>query len=812
VPSNIDVESSARAAESDADFYQKLVELSPDVVCIHVAGTIVYVNQAGLDFMHASSLDQVLGRSILDFVHPDYQPVVSQRQQVMGETGAAVPRIEERFVGIDGTVVDGEVAAVPFTYRGKAATLVVIQDVTQRKRIEDDLARSRDQLQVILQTVNDGITVQAASGELIYANAAAARIIGFPSVEALLSTPLTEMMHHFEMVDEAGNPVPVEALPGRQVLMGMPTAEAVLGSRILETGERRWSLVKAAPILDEQGTVTSVVNVFQDITQRTRRLAEEQTARTAAETAQRRSAFLAEAGNVLASSLDYEVTLASVARLAVAEIADWCVVDVIQPDGTPERVVAAHADPAREEWAREVVRRYPPDERSATEAVRAALQPVLMPDVSDEVLVSAARDEDHLRILRELGMRSLITVPLNARGKLLGSITFILAESGRKYGPDDLTFAQELAQRAALAVDSAWLYRESVRVAAEREAILAHMVEGIAITDAAGRVIFANRASERMVGAIPLGESVEEYAEIFQFLQLDGSPYPTDQLPLARAMRGEVCIGVRWRVIGPSGQNLVIQGSAAPVKDDAGSLLGAVLTFRDITSEFELEQQKDGFLSLVSHELRTPVTVIQGFVQLMQRELQGTDERTQRRLRTVGLKVSQLTTLINDLLDLSRIESGRLECICLPLDYWVTLESVCDEMRTLRSDRIIKLHAPRDLQVVGDALRLRQVLVNLIDNAFKYGPEGTEVTITVEEDGDTVTTYVCDEGPPLPVEVRDTVFDRFYRGAQKYAEGLGIGLYISRGIIEAHGGRIWVADDDHSSFAFSLPVPKSLQP
>ena len=118
---------------------------------------------------------------------------------------------------------------------------------------------------------------------------------------------------------------------------------------------------------------------------------------------------------------------------------------------------------------------------------------------------------------------------------------------------------------------------------------------------------------------------------------------------------------------------------------------------------------------------------------------------------------------------------------------------------------------PSSISIVGDAIRLRQVLVNLIDNAFKYGPPGTEVTITVEDERTSVATFVCDEGPPLPLPERERIFDRFYRvpfSPEARAGGLGIGLYISRGIVEAHGGRIWVADEDHSSFAFSLRKPE----
>ncbi len=228
----------------------------------------------------------------------------------------------------------------------------------------------------------------------------------------------------------------------------------------------------------------------------------------------------------------------------------------------------------------------------------------------------------------------------------------------------------------------------------------------------------------------------------------------------------------------------------------------------DLTDKLELEHQKVEFLSFVAHELRTPVTVIQGYVQLLRRQLRGADEATQRKLQAIERGTSQLSAVISDVLDLSRIQTGRLEYHFNRLDYAAVVRSVTEEMTVLHPERTITMVSPPSVVVLGDEARLRQVLINLIDNALKYGPGESPVRIAVEVAGTgTVTTYVRDEGPPLPPADRERVFERFYRlpSDRAHAEGLGIGLYISRGIIEALGGRIWIADDDHSSFAFSLP-------
>ena len=177
--------------------------------------------------------------------------------------------------------------------------------------------------------------------------------------------------------------------------------------------------------------------------------------------------FLGEAGAILAASLDYETTLANVARLAVPRVADWCGVDVLDEDGDIRHVVVAHTDPAKVDMAVEHQRRYPvdPNEETGVPNVLRTGQPEVYPEITDEMLVEGARDEEQLEMLRELGMRSVMIVPMAARGRMLGALSFVSAETGRQFGDRDLAFAQELAGRCALAVDNSRLYSERAHIA-----------------------------------------------------------------------------------------------------------------------------------------------------------------------------------------------------------------------------------------------------------------------------------------------------------------------------------------------------------
>jgi PAS domain S-box-containing protein len=198
-----------------------------------------------------------------------------------------------------------------------------------------------------------------------------------------------------------------------------------------------------------------------------------------AQAAERRATFLAEATTLLSSSLDYEKTLEAVAHAAVPWVADWCGVDILGEDGALRRLAVAHVDPAKVEWARELSERYPydPDAPRGVAGVLRAGRAELYAEVPDELLVASAKDEEHLRIMREIGFNSVMIVPLIAQGRAFGAITFVTAESGRRYGAEDLAFAEDLARRASLAVENARLYRqaqEANRIKDEFLATLSH--------------------------------------------------------------------------------------------------------------------------------------------------------------------------------------------------------------------------------------------------------------------------------------------------------------------------------------------------
>jgi GAF domain-containing protein len=311
-----------------------------------------------------------------------------------------------------------------------------------------DLRRTRRRVERILDGLAEAVTVVAADGKVVYANAAAARLLGAESVADVLTASPGELAARFVITLEDGSPVSGADFPGNRLLAGEDHAAPLLTRSVLRaTGHESWLLTKAT-LLDDEGEKLAV-SIIEDVSE--------------AKLAERRARFLAHASEVLAASLDPEETLRGIASLVVPNLADWCAIDLVEPDGVPRRVAVAHADQERLAFAQELQRRFPPYEggvRPDTQALLDGGPPILLEEITDELLEAGVRDPEELRLLRSVGMRSAIVLPLRAAGATVGLLTMINAESARSFTRDDLAFAEDVARRAAVAVENARRFAE----------------------------------------------------------------------------------------------------------------------------------------------------------------------------------------------------------------------------------------------------------------------------------------------------------------------------------------------------------------
>ena len=677
----------------------------------------------------------------------------------------------------------------PLTGETKAGGIVRLLAGRNRASADVRVREELEQLRVILARVADGITVQDEHGRLIYANDAAARLTGFDTSDELLATPVADVLERFEILSEDGTPFPLERLPGRRVIETSESAEATLCYRIKATGEERWTIVQGTPVFTPEGSVLAV-NVFHDITDRRR--------------AEERARFMANASRLLNESLDYERTLAGLGRLTVPALADFCLLDIVQDGGSLREIVLAHVDPAKEEILHELRRRYGVarnEDHPATRGLRSG-KPVLIKEMTEEILAASAYDEEHLELYHQLDLLSYLVVPLVARGRTLGTISLGTSTSGHRYDEDDLHLVQELADRAATAVDNARVYGEVERQARAVQA-LQFVGDGVALVDRSGVIRLWNPAAAAITG-IPgddvvgrvTAEAVPGWDELAANVPvvggLDGGSARPRTLPFGHGER-EVWVSI------------------SGVAFDEGT----VFAFRDVTEERLLDRLKSDFLATVSHELRTPLAAVYGAVRTLNRAgppLADSDRAAL--MEMIETAAERLARIVDDILVAGQLEAGQLQLAVTRCDTAEVARAIVSAARLTAPQQIdIDLVVSEGIgPVLGDPDKVAQVLSNLVENAVKYSPDGGRVVVTLEQrPTGTLRVSVTDDGLGVPPADRERIFEKFYRldpNLTRGVRGSGLGLYVCRELVERMGGEIWVEPraGKGSNFVVELPL------
>jgi PAS domain S-box-containing protein len=321
-------------------------------------------------------------------------------------------------------------------------------------RLFSDLRGVEQRLETILVNLAEAITVVDEYGQTVFANQAAADLLGVEDPGELTTAAPGTIMGRFLVLDEQGHELDLERMPGRRLFAGEPAQPLLVRNIVRATGEERWLIVRSSPISDpDTSRVLYAVNVFENITEVKR--------------VERAESFMAEASRVLASSMDYTQTLRRVARLAVPQIAAWCAVDLLDEQGRIERVAVHHADPEKIALAERLHRIYQPapDEPTGAPRVIRSGQPLIVTDIRPDALAAYARDAEHLELLRAIDATAVIIVPMGGATRTIGAITLVSSGEGRRLTEADLGLLERLGRRAGTAVENARLYTERTRIA-----------------------------------------------------------------------------------------------------------------------------------------------------------------------------------------------------------------------------------------------------------------------------------------------------------------------------------------------------------
>jgi signal transduction histidine kinase len=593
----------------------------------------------------------------------------------------------------------------------------------------------------------------------------------------------------------------------------------------------------------------------------------ERTARLAAEASQRRFAFLAEASEVLAQCASEEAIFSAIVRLVIPRLADWMTIRVVAETGELLSPVLAHVDPALEGALRELQRQVhvsSADESGAGRVLRTG-EPEFFASIPDALLSQTVRPS-LLDGLRRVGMKGYITVAIQAQGAILGILTLVSAREDRVFTPDDLLLARDFARRLALAIDNArvrakeQLARKQAQEASRRATFLARasaaMSEAATPRQVAGAVlsqaIEALGARDGAVWECHPGQETLELVHVVNYpapaiAHFNRIPLAA-KVPVADAARtgSPIWLEARedYRTRYPEAEAVTHSpdreySSASLPMWVGGTCIGALaLTFsearsmgpeerdfllalaRQCTHAFERARLyreaedalavRDEFLSIASHELKTPLTSLKLHIQTA---LQGSNAtlvaRGLEKLKRADRQIGRLTELIEEMLDLSRIRTGRLKLNLEPMDLAQVARGVVASFQE-QAEQMgipIALQCTRGVEGTWDRSRMEQVLTNLVSNAMKYGERGP-IQVDVEARGDEATVTVTDHGIGISPEDLDRLFRPFQRtrAARNYG-GLGLGLYICRQIVEAMGGTISVKSQEGVGSSFSVRLP-----
>ena len=495
--------------------------------------------------------------------------------------------------------------------------------------------------------------------------------------------------------------------------------------------------------------------------------------------------LLRDASELLASSVDVRASLREVSNLVVRDFADWCTVDVIEDDGELVRAAAA-AGKRSAQLARE------PGE-SVRRVVQSG-QKLLLTSLAG----NGARQEEF-----PPDAASLVSVAIRGRGRPLGVLTCGRLTPGPPYAADDAALAEDLAAKVGVAIDRARLYRE-VEERADAGRVLTYVADGVLLVDRDGVVRLWNPAAERITG-IGASELVGHAAAD----RIGGWRDALESVPVASSPdpgHPEVIVPIESR----DGERWI---SIAGVQ----FFDGTVYAFRDVTEVRRLEELKADFIATASHELRTPLAAVYGAAQTLLRHDFALDEAGRDRfISLIADESDRLGRIVNEILLANQLDAGRVDLGTDAFDPVELVERVVDAARVhappnIVLDRVVPTEVPH---VAADRDKVRQVLVNLVENAIKYSPGGGRIEVGLEpgrEPGaERVVFFVRDEGLGIPRDEQARIFEKFYRLDPHMTRGVGgtgLGLYICSELVNRMGGHIWVESTEGEGSTFMLELP-----
>jgi len=410
-----------------------------------------------------------------------------------------------------------------------------------------------------------------------------------------------------------------------------------------------------------------------------------------------------------------------------------------------------------------------------------------------------------------INLRQVVGLPLTIEDRLIGVI-YVFRTRDTAFSANDRQILSSFADQAAIAVRNATLYQQLSEEKRRVDAIIENSADGVLIIDAQCRIQRINRALSEITGWAPEQARGQPCSRVLTLRDGRGRNICETGCPL-QMPPGEGRLQVEGDVVRRDGKRTSVSITYSPLHNNEGELVGIIGSVHDVTRFREAEEMKAMFISVISHELKTPVALIKGYANTLRREDANWDAQTvEESLAIIEEESDRLDRLINNLLEASRIQAGTLKMEMSDVHMPKLAAKAVDRFSVQTQAHELQLDFPPGFPILlGDEERLQGVLYNLVSNAIKYSPHGGTIRVGGRVRGDHVEVFVSDEGQGIPTEQQSRLFQPFYRvdsGLGRRTQGVGLGLFLSKAIIEAHGGHIWVesAPDRGSIFRFTLPL------
>ncbi len=769
-------------------FYKHLIELAPEAIIIHSKGKIVYINSVAKKLISAKNENEIIGKSVMEFIHSDSVPLIEERIKRILHKKKVAPFVVEKFIDLNGEIIFAETKAVPFIYQGEPAILAILRNITDRKKEEDRQSFINNLSKLLSSSIDYKTTIENVVKSIVPSIADYSRIIlvdenGTISEEVSYHADPNKLGYVKKLYEAYRNRSGVTYGVGNILSKGKSEIfEQVTPALVKKYNNKDNSLQQIINVLGLTSYMGvplkirgKIIGALTFSSARKDRMYTKDDLRFAEEVAQRIASAIENSRLYMRSQKTIEAEEQLAAIVAFSD----------------DAIISKRLDGTITSWNKSAEKVFGYTSKEAIgKSIRMLIPKKLLPEENTIISnIKKGKHIDHYETVRirkdgqEIFVSLTISAIKNSQGKIIGASKIARDISDKK------KIENELAHLASLVESSS-------------DAIWSSTLDNIIVSWNKGAEMMYGFKAEKVVGHnivdfIVPQEKMEEREEMVK-----------------KIIRGEQMDGLETVRITKDKKKIDVSMTVSPLNDPQGKIVGISAIARNITEQKEQEKLKDEFISMASHELKTPITSMKMFLDILSSYLGEKNSGAQTYVKRINDQTNKMRDLVNDLLDVSRIGTGKLSFRKEKFELDKIVQDTIESIQPAAKKHELKFIANNSLPVYGDKFRIYQVITNLLNNAIKYSPRSDKIVITAKAKNDQAIVSVKDFGIGIAKDKQQKIFEKLYQVTdheERTFPGLGMGLYISKEIVKGHNGKMWVKSEKGkgSIFYFSLQLDQN---